>query len=88
MRRSYPVNKYLEMSLKQQALHLAALGLLLRLNLVERELEGATGRQPVLQQSEFVGRRSGDDGGGGTRQFPDGKWRWVARRKWSCDICY
>ena len=28
----------LEMSLKQQALHLAALGLLLRLNLVEWEL--------------------------------------------------
>jgi hypothetical protein len=28
----------LEMSLKQQALHLAALGLLLRLNLVKREL--------------------------------------------------
>jgi len=28
----------LEMSLQQQALHLAALGLLLRFNLVEREL--------------------------------------------------
>ena len=33
-----PVAAELEMSLKQQALHLAALGLLLRLNLVEWEL--------------------------------------------------
>ena len=32
------VTAELEMSLKQQALHLAALGLLLRLNLVEWEL--------------------------------------------------
>jgi hypothetical protein len=38
----------LKMSLKQQALHLAAFALLLRFNLVERELKGATGCQPVL----------------------------------------
>jgi len=34
----------LEMSLEQQALHLAALGLLLRFNLVERELPGTSGK--------------------------------------------
>ena len=62
-----------EMSLQQQALHLAALGLLLRLNLVEWELEGATGCQPSLQQSEFAGRWSGD-GGRGTVQLQDGEW--------------
>jgi hypothetical protein len=34
----------LEVSLEQQALHLAASGLLLRLDLVEGELEGSRGR--------------------------------------------
>jgi hypothetical protein len=53
----------LKMSLKQQALHLAAFALLLRFNLVERELKGATGCQPVLQQSEFAGCWSGGAGG-------------------------
>jgi len=38
-RRSYiTVTAVLQMSLEQQALHLATLGVLLRLNLVEREL--------------------------------------------------
>ncbi len=82
----------MEMSLKQQALHLAALVLLLRFDLVERELEGATGRQPSLQQSEFAGRWSGGDGRGGTLQVQDREWRREARRerrrrKWSCDNC-
>jgi hypothetical protein len=34
------------MGFEQQALHLAPPGLLLRLNLVERKLQGGTGRQP------------------------------------------
>jgi hypothetical protein len=38
----------LEMGLKQQALHLAPFGLLLRLNLMEREVQGSWGRQPSL----------------------------------------
>ena len=38
----------LDMSLEQQTLHLATLGLLLGFNLVERELQGATGSQPSL----------------------------------------
>jgi hypothetical protein len=38
------------MSLEEQALDLAAFGLLLGLDLVERELEGAGGCQPGLQQ--------------------------------------
>ena len=50
------------MSLKQQALHLAAPDLLLRLNLVEWELEGVPRRQPSLQRSEFQGGWSDDDG--------------------------
>jgi hypothetical protein len=36
------------MGLKQQALHLAPFGLLLRLNLMEREVQGSWGRQPSL----------------------------------------
>ena len=47
------------MSLEQQTLHLAAFGLLLGLNLVERELQGAAGCQPGLQQSELESRWSG-----------------------------
>jgi hypothetical protein len=39
--------------LKEQALHLAAFGLLLALNLVEGEFEGAAGGQPGLKQSEL-----------------------------------
>jgi hypothetical protein len=66
-RRSHiSVTAELEMSLQQQALYLAALGLLLRLNLVERQLEGAAGRQPSLQRSEFAGRWRVDDGDGET----------------------
>jgi hypothetical protein len=43
------------MGWKQQPPHLAALGLLLRLNLVEWELEGVRRSQPSLQRSEFEG---------------------------------
>ena len=50
------------MGLKQQALHLAPPDLLLRLNLVEWELEGVMRRQPSLQRSELEGGRSSDDG--------------------------
>ena len=46
----------LQMGLEQQALHFAALGLLLRLNLVQGKLQRRTGGQPSLQQSEFQGR--------------------------------
>ena len=49
----------LQMGLEEQALHLAAFGLLLGLDLVEGELEGAGGCQPGLQQSELDSRRSG-----------------------------
>jgi hypothetical protein len=55
----------LDMSLEEQTLHLASLGMLLRFNLVERELQGATGSQPSLQQGELEGRRSGGGHGGG-----------------------
>ena len=57
----------LDMSLEQQALHLAALGLLLRFNLVELELQHRGGCQPSLQQGELEGRWSGD--GVGARRF-------------------
>jgi len=49
----------LEMGLKQQALYLAPFGLLLRLNLMERKVQGSWGRQPSLQGSEFEGGGSG-----------------------------
>jgi hypothetical protein len=39
----------LQMGLEEKALNLAAFGLLLGLDLVERELEGAGGCQPGLQ---------------------------------------
>jgi hypothetical protein len=55
------------MSLEQQALHLAAPGLLLRFNLVERELQRTGGCQPSLQQGELEGRWSGD--GVGAQRF-------------------
>jgi hypothetical protein len=45
------------MSLEEKALDLAAFGLLLGLNLMERELEGAGGCQPGLQQGELNQRR-------------------------------
>jgi hypothetical protein len=51
------------MSLEQQTLYLASVGLLLRVNLVERELQCATGSQPSLQQGELKGRWSGGDCG-------------------------
>jgi hypothetical protein len=50
-------------SLKKQALHLAASGLLLALNLVEGELKGTAGGQPGLEQSEL---NSGGRGGAGS----------------------
>jgi hypothetical protein len=63
----------LDMSLEQQALYLAALGLLLRFNLVERELQGVTGSQPSLQQGEFEGRsRIGSGPGQGGRNAVGG----------------
>jgi hypothetical protein len=46
------------MGLEEKALDLAAFGLLLGLDLVERELEGAGGCQPGLQQRELSKRRS------------------------------
>ena len=49
----------LQMGLEEKALDLAALGLLLGLDLVERELEGAGGRQPRLKQGELNQCRSG-----------------------------
>jgi hypothetical protein len=49
------------MSLKQQALHLAPSGLLLRLNPVAWKLRGCTGRQLSLQRGEFDSGRSGDE---------------------------
>jgi hypothetical protein len=47
----------LQMGLEEKALNLAAFGLLLGLDLVERELEGAGGCQPGLQQGELNKRR-------------------------------
>jgi hypothetical protein len=54
----------LQVSLEKEALDFAALVLLLGLNLVEGELQGAGGSQPVLKQSELdpggcCGGRSG-----------------------------
>ena len=46
------------MGLEEKALDLAAFGLLLGLDLVEGELEGAGGCQPGLQQRELDKRRS------------------------------
>jgi len=43
----------LQVSLEKQALHLAAFGLLLTLNLVQGELHDTTGGQPGLEQSEL-----------------------------------
>jgi hypothetical protein len=47
------------MGLEEKALDLAAFGLLLGFDLVERELEGAGGCQPGLQQRELNQCRSG-----------------------------
>jgi hypothetical protein len=47
----------LQVSLEEQALDLAASGLLLGLDLVEWELESAGGCQPGLQQRELNQRR-------------------------------
>ena len=49
----------LQMGLEEKALDLAAFGLLLGFDLVERELEGAGGCQPGLQQRELDKCRSG-----------------------------
>jgi hypothetical protein len=43
----------LQVGLEEEALHFAAFGLLLGLDLVEGELQGAAGRQPGLEQSEL-----------------------------------
>jgi hypothetical protein len=53
------VTALLQVGLKEQALHLAASGLLLTLNLVKGELKGAAGGQPGLEECEL------DSGGGG-----------------------
>jgi hypothetical protein len=59
-RRPYvSVAAMLQMGLEEKALDFAALGLLLGLDLVERELEGAGGCQPGLQQGELNQGRSG-----------------------------
>jgi hypothetical protein len=44
----------LQVRLKQQALHLAAFGLLLALDLVQRELQSGRCRQPSLQRRELL----------------------------------
>ena len=54
----------LQVSLEEQPLHLAAFGLLQRLDLVEGELEGAAGCQSGLEQSEFESGRCGVGGSG------------------------
>ena len=59
-----PVAAQLEMGLKQQALHLAPFSLLLRLNLMERKVQGSWGSQPSLQRSEFEGGGSVSDSDG------------------------
>jgi hypothetical protein len=46
------------MRLEEEPLDLAAFGLLLGFDLVERKLEGAGGCQPGLQQRELNKRRS------------------------------
>jgi hypothetical protein len=48
----------LQMGLEEKALDLAAFRLLLGLDLVERELEGAGGSQPGFQQGELNQCRS------------------------------
>ena len=53
------------MGLEEQALYLAALGLLLALDLVEGELQGAAGGQPGLEQSELHSRGCSAGGSGG-----------------------
>lgn len=68
------------MGLKEQALHLAPPDLLLRLNLVERELEGVPRRQPSLQRSEFEGGWSGDDGRM-SLPFKGPEWSWGTERR-------
>ena len=68
------------MGLKQQALHLAPPDLLLRLNLVEWELEGVMSRQPSLQRSELKGGRSSDDGRMNLA-LKDWELGWAERRK-------
>ena len=55
----------LQVGLEEEALHLAAFALLLGLNLVEGELQGAAGCQPGLEQSELDSRRSSAGGGRG-----------------------
>jgi hypothetical protein len=77
------------MGLKQQALHLAPPDLLLRINLMEWELEGVTRRQPSFQGSEFEGGWSGDDDGRMSLPLKGREWSWVARwkcrrQKWRC----
>jgi hypothetical protein len=47
----------LQVGLEEQALDLAAFGLLLRLDLVERELESTGGSQPRLKPRELDIRR-------------------------------
>jgi hypothetical protein len=69
------------MGLQQQALHLAPPDLLLRLNLVERKLQGGTGRQPNFQRSEFEGGWRGDDGGRKRLSLQAREWSWEARRE-------
>ena len=44
----------LQVRLQQQALHLAAFGLLLALDLVQGELQRGGGRQPSLQRRELL----------------------------------
>jgi len=46
----------LQVGLEEQALDLAALGMLLGLDLMERELEGGGGCQPGLQERELQTR--------------------------------
>ena len=55
----------LQVRLQQQALHLAAFGLLLALDLVQGELQRGRGRQPSLQRRELLpGVRPGITGAG------------------------
>jgi hypothetical protein len=45
----------LQMGLEQQTVHLAAFGLLLRLDLMKGKLQGTPRRQPSFQHGEFEG---------------------------------
>ena len=55
----------LQVRLQQQALHLAAFGLLLALDLVQGEFQRGRGRQPSLQRRELLpGVRPGITGAG------------------------